>query len=143
MGGVLAEAAIQDRLKGRAAAERGIAIDARNHRIDEALMEGGNAIRLHPPPCLGVNILARAHADFLGDPTPTDVITFQHGEILISTETAIRQAAEHSHPPLRECALYLIHGLLHLHGHEDHEPAEAEAMKETQERILDRVWPAA
>lgn len=87
--------------------------------------------------------IARAHADFLGDPTPTDVITFQHGEILISTETAIRQAADHAHPPLRECALYLIHGLLHLNGHEDHEPAEAAAMKEIQERILDKVWPTA
>ena len=80
--------------------------------------------------------IAAAHAQFLGDPAPTDVITFQHGEILISTETAQRQAAEHGTDPPRECALYLIHGLLHLHGHDDHAPAEADAMRALQEEIL-------
>jgi probable rRNA maturation factor len=85
--------------------------------------------------------IARAHGEFLQDPTPTDVITFQHGEILVSTETAIRQAVEHSEDPQRECALYVIHGLLHLHGHEDHVPEEAAAMRGIQERVLKDVWP--
>ena len=39
--------------------------------------------------------IARVHGDFLDDPTPTDVITFHHGEILISAETALRQGREH------------------------------------------------
>lgn len=85
--------------------------------------------------------IARAHAAFLNDPTPTDVITFQHGEILISTETAVRQAAEHTNNSQRECALYIIHGLLHLHGHDDHAVEEAAEMRGIQERILDSVWP--
>jgi probable rRNA maturation factor len=85
--------------------------------------------------------IAAVHSQFMDDPTPTDVITFRHGEILISTDTAIRAAAEAGHPPLRECALYLIHGLLHLHGHEDHTEPEFQEMKRLQELILDTVWP--
>jgi probable rRNA maturation factor len=85
--------------------------------------------------------ITQVHADFLNDPTPTDVITFLHGEILISTETAFRQGAEHGHPLQRELALYMIHGLLHLHGHDDHSPEEAAVMRELQEEILQQVWP--
>jgi len=87
--------------------------------------------------------ISAAHAQFMDDPTPTDVITFQHGEILISTDTAIRQAAAHAQDPQRECALYLIHGLLHLHGHDDRAPDESAAMKQIQESILAKVWPLA
>lgn len=87
--------------------------------------------------------IARVHAEFLKDPEPTDVITFAHGEILISTETAIRQAAEHGHPPEREVALYLIHGLLHLNGHKDESPGDFAAMQRIQEEILARVWREA
>jgi probable rRNA maturation factor len=76
------------------------------------------------------------HADFLDDPTPTDVITFHHGEILISLDTAARQAAEYRLPYEHEAALYIIHGLLHLGGWDDHNPTEAADMKTLQERIL-------
>lgn len=84
--------------------------------------------------------IAKVHAEFLDDPTPTDVITFAHGEILISTETAIRQAADHGQAQEREVALYLIHGLLHLNGHEDESEAGFLMMKRLQEGILDSVW---
>lgn len=85
--------------------------------------------------------ISAAHGKFMGDPSPTDVITFQHGEILISTETASRQAEEHAHDSQRECALCLIHGLLHLHGHDDHAPDESAVMQQVQESILAEVWP--
>jgi len=85
--------------------------------------------------------IAKVHAGFLKDPTPTDVITFAHGEILISTETAIRQAADHGQAPEREVALYLIHGLLHLNGHEDESEDGFAMMKQLQEAILNQVWP--
>lgn len=85
--------------------------------------------------------IAKVHGEFLDDPTPTDVITFAHGEILISTETAIRQAADHGMSPERELALYLIHGLLHLNGHEDESETGFAIMKRLQEGILDQVWP--
>lgn len=85
--------------------------------------------------------IAKVHAEFLEDPTPTDVITFAHGEILISTETALRQAVEHGQTPEREVALYLIHGLLHLNGHEDESETGFATMKRLQEGVLDQVWP--
>ncbi len=82
--------------------------------------------------------IATVHGEFLDDPTPTDVITFDHGEILISVETAARQALEHGQgqPVESEIALYLVHGLLHLAGWDDHDPANAAAMAEQQECIL-------
>lgn len=86
--------------------------------------------------------IAAVHGDFLDDPTPTDVITFHHGEILISVETAAREAATRGGPPLRETALYAIHGLLHLHGHTDADPAHRTVMHAAQDRILAAVWPA-
>jgi len=85
--------------------------------------------------------IAAVHGDFLDDPTPTDVITFHHGEILVSVETAAREAAARGGPALRETALYLIHGLLHLHGHTDADPELRAVMHEVQDRILDDVWP--
>jgi len=87
--------------------------------------------------------IARVHGEFLEDPTPTDVITFAHGEILISTDTALRQAAEHGLAPEREVALYLIHGLLHLNGHEDHTELGFNTMRRLQEEILAEVFPVA
>lgn len=76
------------------------------------------------------------HRQFLGQTRPTDVLTFQHGEIFISIETAKRHARAFGNPLLRELQLYIVHGLLHLHGFNDRTKAEAQKMKSTQERIL-------
>jgi len=86
--------------------------------------------------------IAAVHGDFLDDPSPTDVITFHHGEILVSTETAAREAAARGDLALRETALYVIHGLLHLHGHTDADPAARAVMHAAQDRILQAVWPS-
>ncbi|MGV3658801.1 MAG: rRNA maturation RNase YbeY [Prosthecobacter sp.] len=80
--------------------------------------------------------IARVHGDFLDDPTPTDVITFHHGEILISADTALRQGAENGQSFDHEVALYLVHGLMHLAGWDDHEEEEAREMARRQESIL-------
>lgn len=80
--------------------------------------------------------IARVHADFLGNPTPTDVITFHHGEILISADTAKRQGLDHGETVDHEVALYLVHGLLHLAGWDDHEMEEAREMAKRQASIL-------
>lgn len=86
--------------------------------------------------------IAAVHAEFLDDPTPTDVITFHHGEILVSADTALRQGAEHGQPLNTELALYMIHGLMHLGGWDDHEPEEAAEMTRRQEAILLEVLKA-
>lgn len=85
--------------------------------------------------------IARVHGEYLHDPTPTDVITFHHGEILISADTAVRVAGELGQPADREALLYLIHGLLHLNGHDDHEEESRDLMHARQEAILAAVWP--
>lgn len=82
------------------------------------------------------------HAQFMGDPDPTDVITFDHGEILVSADTAERAGREHGQPCVeRELLLYIIHGFLHLHGYRDAQPDEAAAMAERQESVLSIIWP--
>ncbi|MGI8432386.1 MAG: rRNA maturation RNase YbeY [Chthoniobacterales bacterium] len=76
------------------------------------------------------------HRRFMQVAGPTDVITFQHGEIFLSVETAGRAAAGHRNSPRDEIRLYLVHGLLHLHGFDDRAPAARERMHATQERLV-------
>lgn len=83
--------------------------------------------------------MASLHGQFLGQRGPTDVITFSHGEIFISAETARRQARQFKNTLSRELALYVVHGLLHLHGFEDADAAEARKMDQVQEQILRAV----
>ena len=80
--------------------------------------------------------IARVHRDFMDIPGATDVITFDHGEIVISAETARANAAHYGRCLDEEIALYIVHGLLHLNGHEDKEPDAAARMHRLQERIL-------
>jgi probable rRNA maturation factor len=80
--------------------------------------------------------IAKIHGQFMNDPTPTDVITFQHGEIFISSQAANRQARQYSTSFEHELRLYLVHGLLHLAGFEDKTAADAREMKREQERIV-------
>ena len=80
--------------------------------------------------------IARIHADFLNDPTPTDVITFGHGEVFISLDTAQRQASENNEPFEREVSRYIVHALLHLAGWDDHDEDGRREMHRVQEDIL-------
>lgn len=84
--------------------------------------------------------IARIHAEFLHDPTPTDVITFPYGEILVSCETVARYAAEHAIPPLQELFRYIVHGLTHLHGYLDSTPEQRTALFAVQEPLVTRFW---
>jgi len=80
--------------------------------------------------------IAKLHSRFLGDERPTDVITFpcplhstttpsgsrmgeEVAEIIISLNTAIRQARERRIPLQWELTLLSVHGLLHLSGCRD------------------------
>lgn len=87
--------------------------------------------------------LARIHADFLDDPTPTDVITFpgdsaddSAGEICVSVERAETEAASRGEPFSRELTLYLVHGWLHLIGLNDVEEEERAAMRRAETETL-------
>ena len=76
------------------------------------------------------------HRKFLGQSGPTDVMTFQHGEIFISVETARRHARALKSSFVHELKLYIVHGLLHLQGFDDQMPEEARKMSVAQEKIL-------
>lgn len=80
--------------------------------------------------------IAAVHEQFMNIPGATDVITFDHGEIVISAQTAAAYAPKFGHTLAQELGLYIIHGLLHLNGYDDTTPRAAARMKEKQERIL-------
>lgn len=75
---------------------------------------------------------------------PTDVISFAYaedpphveGELVISRETAHREAEELGWPPEHEILLYVIHGTLHICGMEDQTPAERLEMRQAECSVL-------
>jgi probable rRNA maturation factor len=80
--------------------------------------------------------MASLHRQFLGQHGPTDVLTFQHGEIFISAELARVQARRFANSLARELRLYIAHGLLHLHGYDDCDDAGMKRMQAVQQKIL-------
>lgn len=84
--------------------------------------------------------IAKIHADFCDDPTPTDVITFRHspelGEILIGVPTVARHAKQFHQLLDHEMALCVIHGLLHLLDYDDIEEQDRLLMHHEQHLLL-------
>ena len=92
--------------------------------------------------------LAKIHADFMDDPTATDVITFALGrpgprtplvgDIYIAPEVVRGQARRHGVPAREELARVVVHGVLHALGH-DHPAGDARSaspMWTRQEKYL-------
>jgi len=87
--------------------------------------------------------MARLHADFLNDPTATDVITFdgdsaiEHaGDICVSVDTALAYSAKHDLPFAEELLRYVIHGWLHLAGYDDLQPEHKRRRRAAENRAL-------
>jgi len=93
---------------------------------------------------LADSALARLHATFLDDASTTDVITFagaptgsgQAGEICVSADAARAFAAKQGRDFSEELTLYLVHGWLHLAGHDDLQPAKKRRMRTAEARAL-------
>jgi probable rRNA maturation factor len=83
--------------------------------------------------------MAELHRRFLHLLGPTDVITFQHGEIFVSAEAARAHARRFGNSLEAELRLYIAHGLLHLHGFDDKKPADAAEMERAQEKLVASV----
>jgi probable rRNA maturation factor len=83
--------------------------------------------------------IAAIHRQYMSVDGPTDVITFGHGEIVISVETAQRQAKTYASSFEHELRLYCVHGLLHLAGFDDLTDAGFRRMAKLQERIVGAV----
>jgi len=85
------------------------------------------------------------NARYLGVRRATDVLAFDlagpgpgrlWGEVIVSVETAARQARQLGVPLAAELDLLVVHGLLHLAGYDDHEPRQARRMHERAREIL-------
>lgn len=108
---------------------------------------------------VGDREIARLHGEWLGDPTVTDVITFDlrppasrrrarsihdvdsgpEAELVVGARHARRVAAERGVPARRELILYVVHGVLHLCGLDDHRPAERAAMRRAEGLVMRRL----
>lgn len=92
------------------------------------------------------NRSAELNQQFLQHEGPTDIITFDYGstaerlqgELFICVAEAVRQAAEFRTNWDQELYRYVIHGLLHLRGFDDREPAARRVMKREENRLVRR-----
>ena len=93
--------------------------------------------------------IQRFHLDFMGIDEATDVMTFEvgagdgepgqpirGGDIIISVERAVDQAASNENAPDRELLFLAVHGLLHLTGWVDHSDEERAVILARGEHLL-------
>jgi probable rRNA maturation factor len=93
--------------------------------------------------------IAQLNRKYRHRPEPTDVLAFamqeggypefSHqilGDVVISVETAQRQAQESRHSLTKELQILIIHGILHLLGYDHQKPVEAERMHLQERRLI-------
>jgi probable rRNA maturation factor len=115
-------------------------------------------LRIHPQAELSIllvdeDTMADYHERFMDLPGPTDVMSFPMdelrapdegeeppvgllGDIVLCPAVTGRQAAENGREPRAEAEYLLIHGLLHLLGHDHAEPEEKAVMFGLNDRII-------
>lgn len=99
--------------------------------------------------------------DFRQKDSPTDVLSFGQmeeeffvspipilGDLVISLETAARQAAERGHPLAAEVRILLVHGLMHLLGHDHLDDGDRIDMAAAENELLAALpsqpeWPTS
>ena len=95
-------------------------------------------------------LIRRLNRRFRRHDRPTDVLAFPldvpgpsrlWGEIVISAETAGRQARRLGIPVGLELDLLVVHGLLHLAGYDDREKDEARLMHQRERELLEQTAP--
>ncbi|MGA4668727.1 rRNA maturation RNase YbeY [Propionibacteriaceae bacterium Y1923] len=117
-----------------------------------------NELRIHPRSDLHILLvdeetMASYHEKYMDLPGPTDVMSFPMdqlrapdpdddppkghlGDIVLCPQVTSRQAAENGRRPDEEAEYLLIHGLLHLLGHDHAEPAEKEVMFGLNDKLI-------
>lgn len=118
---------------------------------------GGSDLEVHVH-LVDAESMAALNAEHMGGEGPTDVLSFPLedpqdlasatieragvpfllGDIVLCPAVAERQAAEHAGDYETEIALLLVHGVLHLLGHDHGEPAEKAVMQERERAHLAR-----
>ena len=91
---------------------------------------------------------ARLHETHFADASATDVMTFPDGgldpetgrrhlgDLAVCVDVARRAAAARRRAVGDELILYILHGLLHLLGHDDRKPRDRAKMWAAQRRLL-------
>ncbi len=100
---------------------------------------------------VGDAAIRRLNRDWRSKDTATDVLSFpagempvgtpgprQLGDVIVSMDTAARQAKEYRRTLGQELSRYLVHGILHLLGHDHQKPAQTRKMAALEERLLGR-----
>ena len=98
---------------------------------------------------IGATAMATLHQRYLGQSGPTDVLSFDldtnrhrkyiEGEIIVCSDVARRRAAQYSRSlqaARAELALYIVHGILHLIGYDDHAVTANQKMHRREDEIL-------
>ena len=93
--------------------------------------------------------IRRLNASYRGKDAPTNVLSFPFqappgadregrylGDVVLSLETILCEARERAIPPVHHVQHLVVHGLLHLLGHDHEDDAEAEAMEGLEREIL-------
>lgn len=102
---------------------------------------------------VGEKRIAELNERYVHHTGPTDVITFDYtddarpgwlgGDIIVCVPVALRQAAQFRDPWQKEILRYVIHGVLHLRGMDDHTEAGYRRMKREENRLLKRLAPGS
>lgn len=73
--------------------------------------------------------------DYETERTPSPLI----GDVFISTDAA-RQSVKIYHTDIaHEIVLYVVHGILHLLGYDDHSESDTREMRSAEARLMDRL----
>jgi len=95
--------------------------------------------------------MAEAHERYKGVAGTTDVLTFDlsggsgalEADLLVCADEARRQAGLRGHAVEREVLLYILHGVLHCLGMDDHDEASAARMHAEEDRVLSAIGVGA
>jgi probable rRNA maturation factor len=130
---------IQDRQSALAVDESRLEAAIRKIASDHGFHEGEVGIVIVDDPTIH-----EINRDHLQHDYPTDVISFVftaedgalEGEVIVSTDTALREANEGGWAGEDELLLYVIHGMLHLVGMDDVEPNLRREMRLAEAKYL-------
>lgn len=112
------------------------------------LLGAGGEVRIK---VVGDAEMADAHLRYADTPGTTDVLTFDLSEsadaldtdIMVCLDEAARRAAERGHETRRELLLYVVHGVLHCLGHDDHDEEDFRRMHAAEDELLERLGVGA
>ncbi len=87
--------------------------------------------------------VARLNGDFRGKPRPTNVLSFPGawplGDVALARQTILREARSDRLTPAARAAHLVVHGVLHLAGHDHDSPRAARAMERAEAACLRRL----